>query len=56
MARKRAVKKRADMRKGDRVGKQYGGMGGNIYGEDEDLNNLYKLTPKENQHGTSITT
>ncbi len=26
------------------------------YGEDEDLNNLYKLTPKENQHGTSTTT
>jgi len=26
------------------------------YGEDEDLYNLYKLTPKENQHGTSTTT
>ena len=26
------------------------------YGEDEDLNNLYKLTPKENQHGIITTT
>jgi hypothetical protein len=26
------------------------------YGEEEDINNLYKLTPKENQYGTITTT
>jgi hypothetical protein len=25
------------------------------YAEEEDINNLYKLTPKENQHGTITT-